>query len=104
MPDGSARRGAIPLFCPQSGRRIDPHGPIYRRSGRNRGYQPDQHEQVFFPNRDRIAEQEALGVSASTGEFTLPNIIVLTARNGQIVRLRDYVNIMAAAAAIGHDI
>jgi ketosteroid isomerase-like protein len=51
-----------------------------------------------------IVEQEALGVSASTGEFTLPNIIVLTARNGQITRLRDYVNILAAAAAIGHDI
>jgi ketosteroid isomerase-like protein len=51
-----------------------------------------------------IVEQEALGTSASTGEFTLPNIIVLTARNGQIARLRDYVNVLAAAAAIGHDI
>jgi ketosteroid isomerase-like protein len=50
-----------------------------------------------------IAEQEALGTSASTGEFALPNIIVLTARNGQITRLRDYVNIPAAAAAIGRD-
>jgi len=51
-----------------------------------------------------IVEQEALGASASTGEFALPNIVVLTARNGQIVRLRDYVNIPAAAAAIGPDI
>lgn len=51
-----------------------------------------------------IVEQEALGTSASTGEFTLPNIIVLTARGGEIARLRDYVNIVAAAAAIGHDI
>jgi ketosteroid isomerase-like protein len=50
-----------------------------------------------------IVEQEALGTSASTGEFALPNIIVLTARNGQIARLRDYVNILAAAAAMGHD-
>jgi ketosteroid isomerase-like protein len=50
-----------------------------------------------------IVEQEALGTSASTGEFALPNILVLTARNGQIVRLRDYVNILAAAAAIGRD-
>ena len=51
-----------------------------------------------------IVEQEALGTSASTGEFALPNIVVLTVCNGQIARLRDYVNILAAAAAIGRDI
>jgi ketosteroid isomerase-like protein len=28
---------------------------------------------------------------------------VLTARNGQIARVRDYVNILAAAAAMGRD-
>ncbi|MGC1285029.1 MAG: nuclear transport factor 2 family protein [Streptosporangiaceae bacterium] len=50
-----------------------------------------------------IVEQEALGTSASTGEFALPNIVVLTVRNGQIVRLRDYVNILAAADAMGRD-
>jgi ketosteroid isomerase-like protein len=50
-----------------------------------------------------IVEQEALGTSASTGEFALPNIVVLTARKGQITRLRDYVNILAAAAAMGRD-
>ncbi len=51
-----------------------------------------------------IVEQEALGTSTSTGEFALPNIVVLTVYNGQITRLRDYVNIPAAAAAIGRDI
>ncbi|HXL90077.1 MAG TPA: nuclear transport factor 2 family protein [Streptosporangiaceae bacterium] len=51
-----------------------------------------------------VVEQEALGTSASTGEFALPNIVVLTVRNGQITRLRDYVNIPAAAAAMGLDI
>jgi ketosteroid isomerase-like protein len=50
-----------------------------------------------------IVEQEALGASAATGEFALPNLVVLTARNGQIVRLRDYVSIPAAAAALGLD-
>ena len=50
-----------------------------------------------------IVEQEALGTSASTGEFALPNIIVLTVRNGQIARLGDYVNILAAAAAMGRE-
>lgn len=50
-----------------------------------------------------IVEQEALGTSAATGEFALPNIVVLTVRNGQIARLRDYVNILAATAAMGHD-
>jgi ketosteroid isomerase-like protein len=48
-----------------------------------------------------IVEQEALGTSLTTGEFTLPNLVVLTVRNGQIARLRDYVNIPAAAAAMG---
>jgi ketosteroid isomerase-like protein len=51
-----------------------------------------------------IVEQEVLGTSASTGEFALPNIVVLTTRNGQITRLRDYVSIPAAAAAMGRDI
>lgn len=49
-----------------------------------------------------IVEQEALGTSTSTGEFTLPNIVVLTVRNGQIAHLRDYVNILAATAAMGY--
>lgn len=51
-----------------------------------------------------VVEQEALGRGATTGEFALPNIVVLTARDGEIVHLRDYVNILAAAAAIGHDL
>jgi len=48
-----------------------------------------------------IVEQEAVGSSVTTGEFALPNLLVLTVHNGQITRLRDYVNILAAAAAIG---
>lgn len=51
-----------------------------------------------------VVEQEAVGTSTSTGEFALPNIVVLTVRNGQIVRLRDYVNVLAAAAAMGRDL
>lgn len=51
-----------------------------------------------------IVEQEALGISTSTGEFALPNIVVLTVRDGRIAHLRDYVNILAASAAIGRDL
>ncbi len=43
-------------------------------------------------------------IAAATGAFALPNIVVPTARSGQIARLRDYVNIPAAAAAMGHDL
>jgi ketosteroid isomerase-like protein len=50
-----------------------------------------------------IVEQEAIGTSASAAEFALPNIVVLTVRDGRIVSLRDYVNILAALAAMGHD-
>lgn len=48
-----------------------------------------------------VVEQEAHGTSAVTGEFVLPNIVVLTVRDGQIAHLRDYVNISAAADAVG---
>ena len=51
-----------------------------------------------------VVEQEALGTSASTGAFALPNIIVLTVRNGRIARLRDYVDVLAAAAVMGRDL
>ncbi|MEV0970958.1 nuclear transport factor 2 family protein [Microtetraspora glauca] len=51
-----------------------------------------------------IVEQEALGASVTTGEFALLNLVVLTVHNGQITHLRDYVNIPAAAAAMGGDI
>ena len=50
-----------------------------------------------------IVEQEAVGTSAAAGEFALPNIVVLTVHNGQITQLRDYVNVLAAAAAMGRD-
>lgn len=43
-----------------------------------------------------IVEQDAVGSG-----FTLPNIVVLTVRDGQIAHLRDYVNILAAMEAIG---
>ncbi|PPK68049.1 nuclear transport factor 2 family protein [Actinokineospora auranticolor] len=47
-----------------------------------------------------VVEQEAFGVTPA-GEFTLPNIVVLTVRNGQIGHVRDYVDVMAAAAVLG---
>ena len=51
--------------------------------------------------RTVVVEQEAFGTSASTGAFTLPSIVVLTVADGQILRLRDYVDVRAAAAVLG---
>jgi ketosteroid isomerase-like protein len=49
-----------------------------------------------------IVEQEATGTAATTGrDFALPNIVVLTVRDGRIVRFRDYVNVLAVAEAAG---
>jgi uncharacterized protein len=48
-----------------------------------------------------VVEQEAVGTSATIGAFTLPGIVVLTAEDGRIVRLRDYVDVRAAAAVLG---
>ncbi|HEY3118330.1 MAG TPA: hypothetical protein VGK54_16420 [Chloroflexota bacterium] len=52
-----------------------------------------------------VVEQTAAGTSAATGrEFALPNIVVLKVRGGQIVRIRDYVNVLAAAEAAGRQL
>ncbi|GAA3514191.1 nuclear transport factor 2 family protein, partial [Actinocatenispora rupis] len=52
--------------------------------------------------RTVVVEQEAVGRNTVTGrEFALPNLVVLTARDGRIARFRDYVNVLAAAEAIG---
>ncbi|HEY3504225.1 MAG TPA: nuclear transport factor 2 family protein [Actinocatenispora sp.] len=52
-----------------------------------------------------VVEQEAIGRNASTGrDFVLPNIVVLTVHGGRITRLRDYVNVLAAADAAGRPI
>ncbi|MFC0432364.1 nuclear transport factor 2 family protein [Kutzneria buriramensis] len=48
-----------------------------------------------------VVEQEALGTSEITGDFTLPNLLVLTTRDGQIAHLKDYVDIAAAVAVTG---
>jgi ketosteroid isomerase-like protein len=49
-----------------------------------------------------VVEQEVEGTSSTTGPFVLPNLLVLTARHGEIVHLRDYANVVAAEEAIGH--
>lgn len=48
-----------------------------------------------------VVEQEVAGTSSTTGEFVLPNIMVLKARHGQIAHLRDYANLLAVEEAIG---
>lgn len=49
-----------------------------------------------------IVEQDATGtVATSGGDFALPNIVVLTVRDGRIVPFRDYVNVLAVAEAVG---
>lgn len=48
-----------------------------------------------------VVEQEVDGTSATTGPFTLPNLLVLTVRQEEIVQLRDYVNVLVATEAMG---
>lgn len=51
-----------------------------------------------------IVEQEVIGESVAAGSFVLPNIVVLTIKDDQIIRLRDYVNVLAAAEAMGRKV
>lgn len=49
-----------------------------------------------------VVERVAVGFSEATGrDFALPNIVVMTVRDGRIVHFRDYVNILAASEALG---
>jgi uncharacterized protein len=49
-----------------------------------------------------VVEQDATGTITTTGRaVTLPNIVVLRVRDGRIVHIRDYVNVLAAAEAVG---
>ena len=49
-----------------------------------------------------VVEQDATGTVTTTGsEFALPNIVVLTVRDGRIVHFKDYVNVLAVAEAVG---
>jgi uncharacterized protein len=52
-----------------------------------------------------VVEQDVTGTAATTGrDFTLPNIVLLRVRDGQIVHFRDYVNVVAVAAAAGRQL
>jgi ketosteroid isomerase-like protein len=48
-----------------------------------------------------IVEQEVEGISSTTGSFVLPNIMVFTAQEGEIVHLRDYANPFAVEEVTG---
>jgi ketosteroid isomerase-like protein len=48
-----------------------------------------------------VVEQEGIGTNRSGHPFTAPNLVILTAREGEIVRFRDYVDLAGAAAAAG---
>jgi hypothetical protein len=49
-------------------------------------------------------QQEVCGTSSTTGSFVLPNLVVLTVAGNEIKRFLDFVNILAAAAAIGREL
>jgi hypothetical protein len=51
-----------------------------------------------------IVEQEVYGTSSTTGSFILPNLVVLTVAGNEVQRFRDFVNILAAFEAIGHEL
>ncbi len=51
-----------------------------------------------------VVEQEVHGTSSTTGPFILPNLVVLTVADNRIQRFRDFVNILAAFEAIGHEL
>lgn len=48
-----------------------------------------------------VVEQDVHGTSATTGPFTLPNLVVLTVDGNEIRHFRDFVNIPAAFEAMG---
>ena len=51
-----------------------------------------------------VVQQDVYGTSSATGSFILPNLVVLTMTGGKIQRFRDFVNILAAFEAMGHEL
>jgi ketosteroid isomerase-like protein len=51
-----------------------------------------------------VVQQDVYGTSSTTGSFILPNLVVLTVAGSEIQRFRDFVNILAALDAIGHEL
>jgi ketosteroid isomerase-like protein len=50
-----------------------------------------------------VVQQDVHGASATTGSFVLPNLVVLTVADSEIRHFRDFVNILAAVEAMGHE-
>ena len=48
-----------------------------------------------------VVDQEVTGTSGTTGSFVLPNLMVMTVRDGEIARVRDFANLYAVDAAVG---
>jgi ketosteroid isomerase-like protein len=48
-----------------------------------------------------VVHQDVHGTSATTGDFVLPNLMIVTVRDDEITHLRDFVNIFAAFDAMG---
>ncbi len=51
-----------------------------------------------------VVQQDVYGTSSTTGSFILPNLVVLTVAGSEIQRFRDFVNILAAFEAMGHEL
>ena len=48
-----------------------------------------------------VVNQEVAGISDTTGTFVLPNLMVMTVRDGMIAHVRDFANLYAVDAAVG---
>jgi ketosteroid isomerase-like protein len=48
-----------------------------------------------------VVHQDVYGTSSTTGPFVLPNLVLLTVAGNEIRHFRDFVNVLAAAEAIG---
>jgi hypothetical protein len=58
-----------------------------------------------FPfNRPGVPSRLGGRTSSTTGSFIPPNLVVLTGAGGEIQRFRDFVNILAALEAMGHEL
>ena len=51
-----------------------------------------------------VVQQDVYGTSSTTGSFILPNLVVLTVAGNEIRHFRDFVNVLAAVEAIGHEL
>jgi ketosteroid isomerase-like protein len=96
-----------PTWCRYgASREAEPGDPVQRLGSRSRSYGRYETLAVHATQASEtiVVEQQVFGSNPVTGAFVLPNLVVVRVSDGLIRHFRDYVDVVAAAEAMGRTI